>query len=463
MKKERLFAVVMLGLAGLLSAQEPVAPPRDIDEGEANFGRPMEPATWEVVWEVFSIPLGEAARFRRKQLGPEEVYDELVKGGMNQSTLLEDHVVMKTLVGASTENSSVEELIYPTEYDPPNSPFAIGDRLPDKEPYGLKSPAFPSDFGVRGLGLNLKLQMIEGESPDSAWLKMTADRVMLDGLDTWGKGLAEAKIPRFRVQGLRQKHLVRDGQRVLLGSMSPPRIEGKVDRRVWLAFAKAKAVFEDEKEAKSGDRMWTVEPRVSFPLNATCEVFSLGLSEAAKLKRDEKSDSEIYAHLVKSKSVDLEEFVTFQMADEEAATLKSIREMRYAHSFDPPDMPNSVQDLSSHPEVMKKMVLPANPTSFGTAEIGSGIQLGFGLISSGRFKVECDLKFLRYLERDRWGVGPAEVEMPRFASQHLNSQIEADLNSPTLLGSISPPAVLQPKVGERRVWWAFLTVSEESE
>jgi hypothetical protein len=166
---------------------------------------------------------------------------------------------------------------------------------------------------------------------------------------------------------------------------------------------------------------------------------------------------------VKSKSVDLEEFVTFQMADEEAATLKSIREMRYAHSFDPPDMPNSVQDLSSHPEVMKKMVLPANPTSFGTAEIGSGIQLGFGLISSGRFKVECDLKFLRYLERDRWGVGPAEVEMPRFASQHLNSQIEADLNSPTLLGSISPPAVLQPKVGERRVWWAFLTVSEESE
>jgi len=198
----------------------------------------------------------------------------------------------------------------------------------------------------------------------------------------------------------------------------------------------------------------------------TCEVFSLPLSEAAKLKRAGKTDREDYAELVKrveAGKVGQEEFLMMRVIAGGLVTLEEIKEMIYATEYDPPEMPNQIGDLAENIEAARNLISPANPTAFETKNVGTTLKVE--LVPSEKEKVDLGvtLTLVDFLGRQTWGQWVAEAEMPRFTEQNLKSQLKVRLDSPTLLGSLSPPAALQAKEGEREVWLAFVTVSSSKE
>lgn len=200
--------------------------------------------------------------------------------------------------------------------------------------------------------------------------------------------------------------------------------------------------------------------------DVVCDVFSMPLSEAAKLKRAGKSDAEDYAKLVKgveAGTVTQEEFLMVRATDGQTMTLEEITQMIYATEYDPPELPNKIGDLANNIEKARELTTPANPTSFETKNVGTGMEVEVVLQDDGAIEVAANLKLVKYLGRKTWGQGVAQAGMPRFTEQGLLSRIKVKEGSASLMGSISPPKALQPKEGEKVVWLAFVTVSKSKE
>lgn len=208
------------------------------------------------------------------------------------------------------------------------------------------------------------------------------------------------------------------------------------------------------------------EDQVPESWDVTCEIFSVPLSEVAAMKRKAKSNAEDYQALVKGVEKDkvgLEEFLMVRAIEGESTTVEEISEMIYASEYDPAELPNDIGDLAENLEVAKSLVTPANPTAFETKSVGTTMELELSDPGEGHLDLRMTVTLVSHLGREEWGQGVAKAEMPRFAVQSVKSGIEVKLDSPTLLGSISPPAALQPEKGEKQVWLAFVTISESKE
>ncbi len=200
--------------------------------------------------------------------------------------------------------------------------------------------------------------------------------------------------------------------------------------------------------------------------DVTCEVFSLSLSEAAKLKRMRKTDAQDYAGLVKrveSGKVKQEEFLMLRVVEGSSTALEEVSEMIYPTEFEPPELPNEIHNLSEDLEKARMLVTPATPSAFDTKYVGSMMEVELEVNEEGSVEVASALTLVSYLGVQVWGQGLAEVEMPRFAVQSVKTSLKVKPDSATLMGSVSPPEALQPKDGERRVWLAFVTVSKSKD
>ena len=200
--------------------------------------------------------------------------------------------------------------------------------------------------------------------------------------------------------------------------------------------------------------------------DVTCEVFSLPLSQAAKLKRARKTDAQDYAELIRrveSGKVTQEEFLMLRSVEGANTTLEEISEMIYATEFEPPELPNEIGNLSEDIEKAKMLVTPATPTSFDTKKVGSTIEVELNVDEEGTVHMRSSLSLVRYLGKQVWGQGLAEAESPRFSVQRVMTFLKLKPDSATLMGSISPPEALQPKGGEKRVWLAYMTVSKSKD
>jgi len=237
----------------------------------------------------------------------------------------------------------------------------------------------------------------------------------------------------------------------------------RITKHLWMGFFLLSGPCLAQEEGKKSPEKATLsdfEEPTSWDL--TCEIFSLTLSEAAKLRRARNTDTEDYASLVKrveTGTVTLEEFLMLRTAEKQNTTSEEIREMIYATEFEPPELPNQIDGLVDNIEKAKMLVTPANPTSFDTKKVGNILEAELAAAKDGQIHVRSSLTLVNYLGKRTWGQEMAETEMPRFTVQSINTSLNLSPDSPVLIGSISPPDALQPE-GEKRVWLAYVTVSK---
>jgi len=196
--------------------------------------------TCEVFYEVFSLPLSEAAKLKRSKPGGMAMYANLVEGVEKKEVRQERLMVLRMIEGRNGVLEQVEEYIYPTEYDTENM-RPMGMKMNLMESRFVTLPDIPmnilsGDFDTKNMGDTLEAEVqLAGRR---VGLQMRAKHVGILSKDLFGKGVSEWVMPRFSVQALEISGDLLLGEPALVGTISPPKElqEKDGEKRVWLAF-----------------------------------------------------------------------------------------------------------------------------------------------------------------------------------------------------------------------------------
>lgn len=191
---------------------------------------------YEVTYEVFSLPLAEAAKLRRERLGGVKSHARLVDGVEKGVVRQERWMVLKVRDDDWWISKEVEEFVYGTEYDPGDGlnsdPVApAGSFFHPYSPLNSLVPFVHPEFDTKYIGDIFECE-VEGS-------KIRMKAIHLDHLlnDSFGKGLKMLMMPRFSVQYINTTVAVTLGKPVMVGTISPPgELQDEEEKRVWLAF-----------------------------------------------------------------------------------------------------------------------------------------------------------------------------------------------------------------------------------
>lgn len=137
--------------------------------------------------------------------------------------------------GVRSMTESVDEHIYPTEYDPPETPQKIPKDIPlDQIPI---TPANPTAFDVRNVGTTVETEAVINHADSTIAISLAPEIVRHVGDRTIGDpktlhaALAHVYQPDFYVMRLATDLVLQDGDHTLVSLFTPA---GKKDKRVML-------------------------------------------------------------------------------------------------------------------------------------------------------------------------------------------------------------------------------------
>ncbi|WP_193210622.1 hypothetical protein [Luteolibacter marinus] len=150
--------------------------------------------------------------------------------------------------GEKTTAESIEEFIYPTEYEPGEIPNEIhttesGDKVKSDGRDHAIGPT-PTSFEVRNLGSTLEIEPTIGAGNQLIDLRMAPDIVYHVGNETWTEwkdahGDASIRMPTMYRLGLTTAVTVVDGQVLLAAALSPKGENGFPDfKRKLMVFVR---------------------------------------------------------------------------------------------------------------------------------------------------------------------------------------------------------------------------------
>lgn len=193
----------------------------------------------------------------RKQAG------QLVKDG--KATIAETMLCLARS-GEKATTESIEEYIYPTEYEPAQLPSIVppadaGSESSDKAPktvvvaapngHDIATGPTPTAFQTRNLGSTMEMEATLSADNKTVDLKIVPEIVHHVGNEIWADwkgehGDSPIQMPRFYVLRLNTSVTVATGQYMLLGAFSPKDKDGHPDRtRKLMVFVKADVTGSD--------------------------------------------------------------------------------------------------------------------------------------------------------------------------------------------------------------------------
>lgn len=202
---------------------------------EVNPNLYNESKAYNIVHEVFSLPLKEAAEIQRKNLTDEELYKHLV-----EKADLNDFTMFRVLPSQRVSSQGVAEFIYPTEFEPPELPNVVGVRVSEPITKGsipkppeveklenapkigqlseLKTPANPTAFETRNLGLAIQVQLTPQKN-GLFHVSVNTELVKLGGRTVWGQGVSQVEMPKIESMNLSVSTVTKLDTPCLLGTM----------------------------------------------------------------------------------------------------------------------------------------------------------------------------------------------------------------------------------------------------
>ncbi|YCM42680.1 hypothetical protein V2O64_15310 [Verrucomicrobiaceae bacterium 227] len=202
--------------------------------------------TIKVVYEVFSLPLTEAAAILRSGIEDQKIYTKMVEGVRAQKVTQETFLVGRTLPGYRSTISQHSEHTYNSEAEPPILPNVItggagyqvdAEGTPTKADFPV-IPALPSAFRTSIVGQSLELEAQWSTDRSVIHLTFTSDDARFIQRDAYGQGASTVEFPRFGKQHIKTGLPFKIGEPSYLGTMSPPeelQLENS-EERTWFAF-----------------------------------------------------------------------------------------------------------------------------------------------------------------------------------------------------------------------------------
>lgn len=226
-------------------------------------------------YETFSLSLVDAAALQREKPGDTELYTKLIAMVARKEAKQESLIIVRSRSGQKSTVESISEQMYPTEFETPKYPEAIGasflPRKAHEEPKaegtpppkpsvvipdtaalaspppvsdlaGLGTPATPTSFETRNVGDTLEVEPTLSDNGQAIDLRLVPDRVYRAGTSVAGQGLSRTEMPEFESQRLNTSVTLQTGKTFLLGTVNRPPVS-KVDadsgNRIWFAFVTA--------------------------------------------------------------------------------------------------------------------------------------------------------------------------------------------------------------------------------
>lgn len=186
------------------------------------------------------------------------------------------------------------------------------------------------------------------------------------------------------------------------------------------------------------------------------EAFSVPIAKAGELQRKGMADEELYKEMVSAGK--LERMLVLRTKPGERAVLESVTQYKHVTEYTVPREPGGAVGPQPNVELPP---LPLAPTAFEKTDVGDTFEIEAVLSPDAK---TADIQFivshLALAKREKWGQGPAEVELPQFESQKLQSSIIASVGTPRFIGTLNPPFGNGAAArADQNVWFCFITAS----
>ena len=181
----------------------------------------------------------------RKQAG------QLVKDG--KATILET-LLCTSKSGQKSTSESIEEVIYPTEYEPaqvPEEPDSKDKEVTDKAKATRLNSAVgptPTAFATRNVGSTLEIEPTLAEDNKTIDLRFIPEMVYHVGNQIWAEwkgehGNSPIQMPTFYCVRLNSSVTLSDGKPMFVASLSPKKQDGTPDfSRKLMVFVRADVI-----------------------------------------------------------------------------------------------------------------------------------------------------------------------------------------------------------------------------
>lgn len=209
-----------------------------------------EPKNLSICYEAFSVPLAMAATLQRSHLADPDLYAKLTSLIEKNEVKQETFTVIRNLSSQKATSESIQEQIYPTEYEAARIPnLGAGEEKNKKaaavvtgQTSGLVAPVTPTAFSTRNVGFTLLIEPTLSADEKSLDLRLIPEHVTLASRSKWGQSLSEVEMPEFESQRINTAVTVKVDRPFLLGTMNPPpatKVESDSAKTVWFAFVTA--------------------------------------------------------------------------------------------------------------------------------------------------------------------------------------------------------------------------------
>lgn len=187
------------------------------------------------------------------------------------------------------------------------------------------------------------------------------------------------------------------------------------------------------------------------PISICTELFSLSLKDAADLRREQLSDSELYLNIinqVEEGSAKQENLTILRGRFGETVTTESIVEEIYPTEYLPAEV------------LREEIIAPPLATAFETRNTGFTMEFLAKLNDDQSVSILYAPEMVNRTEDSMWGNDDFKTTMPTFESQRIRAGLKLTLGKPSLAGTMNrPPQSIFKEDAANEVWFAFITVS----
>ena len=229
--------LALLFLAAQLALSQPAKDPFIRGEAPPAGEVQQAPPSLSMTYEVYSLPLTEAAALLRKGLPGQELHRDLVERATKNQAKQEALMMVRGLSGQRMMAESISELIQPTAYDAGVS----GSPGTPSVPATHAAPPAATAYETRNCGITLEVEPTLSTNQQIATVRLMPDHTSRQRLAKWGQGISEIEMPIYMVQKIHTAATTQVGSPCFLGTISPPpsspsKPEENSAKRIWFAF-----------------------------------------------------------------------------------------------------------------------------------------------------------------------------------------------------------------------------------
>lgn len=222
--------IALLFIAAPLALAQPSNDPFIRGEGPPAGDAQQAPPSISMTYEVYSLPLAEAAAVLRKGLPEQELYKDLVDRTTKNQAKQEALMMIRGRSGQRIKAESISESIFPTGYDR----GVAGSPGTPSVPATHAAPPAGTAYETRNCGITLEIEPTLSNDHQIADVRLAPDHTSLLRLAKWGQGISQIEMPIYKVQTINTAVATTIGSPCFLGTISPP--APAQAKNIWFAF-----------------------------------------------------------------------------------------------------------------------------------------------------------------------------------------------------------------------------------